>query len=95
MIIKPVQKPVQMSRSSAKPSSHPKQTTRPLDHNSSMNATAACFECGQTGHLHANCPHLKHNMRSMAIRADDIGVLEKEPPTEDLHPQDEEGEDKE
>ena len=31
-------------------------------------------------------------MRSAAVRADGIGVPEKETPTEDLHPQDEEGE---
>ena len=57
-----------------------------------MNTSATCFECGQTGHLQASCLCLKQNMRSVAIRSDSIGVPEKETPTEDPHPQDEEGE---
>ena len=92
---KPVQKLVQISRSLEKLSFQPKQTTQPLDCNNRTNTTATFFGCGQTGHLCANCPHLKHNVRSAAIRADEIGVPEKEPPAEDLHPQDEEGEGKE
>ena len=60
-------------------------------HANSTNTATACFECGQTGHLHASCLHLKQNVRSMAVRADSIGVPEKEPPIEDLHPQDEGG----
>ena len=66
--------------------------THPPDHASSTNTTATCFKCGQTGHLRASCPCLKHNVRSIAIRTNSIGVTEKEPPTEDLHPQDEGGE---
>ena len=55
-------------------------------------ATQAWQLHGKTGHLQASCLHLKHNVRSAAIQTDGIGVLEKEPLAEDLHPQDEEGE---
>ena len=76
---KPDQKPVQMRRCLAKLSSQSKQMTWPPECNSSTNTTAACFECGKMGHLHANCPHLKHDVRSVAIRAYDIGVPERNP----------------
>jgi len=88
------QKLVQMNGSSAKPSSQPKQMTCPPDPNGIMNTTSTCFECGQTGHLCENCPYLKQNV-STAVRTDSIGVPEKEPLAEDLHPQDENGEGKE
>jgi len=53
-----VQKLVQANGSSTKPSSQQKQMTCPLDH-TSVTSTAACFECGQAGHLRTNCVHLK------------------------------------
>jgi len=89
------QKLVQQNGSSARPSSQPRQTAHLPDHKNGMNTSAACFECGQTGHLQASCPHLKQNVRNAAIRANSIGVPEKETPTEDPHPQDKEGEGKE
>ena len=89
------QKLVQQSGSSTKLSSQPRQTTCPPDHASSTNTSTTCFECGQTGHLHASCPHLKHNVRSAATRADDTGASGNEAPEEDLHLQDEEVEGRE
>jgi Zinc knuckle len=33
--------------------------------------SSACFECGQPGHIRANCPKLKQGLRTAAARQDD------------------------
>jgi len=89
------QKLVQQNGSSTQLSSQPRQMTHPPDCASGTNTSAACFECGQIGHLCVSCPCLKQNVRSVAVRADGIGVPETEAPVEDIHSQDEEGEGRE
>jgi Zinc knuckle len=64
----------QVSGSSAKPNYSPKQQTPLRPQNSS-----ACFECGQPGHIRANCPKLKQGLRMAATRQDDDVNPEMDP----------------
>jgi Zinc knuckle len=70
----PEVKPPQASGSSAKPNYPPKQQTLLRPQNSS-----ACFECGQPGHIRANCPKLKQGLRTAAARQDDNEDPELDP----------------
>jgi hypothetical protein len=62
----PEAKPPQASDSSTKPNYPPKQQTQPRPQNWPQNSTA-CFQCGQTGHIRANCPKLKQGLRTAAM----------------------------
>ena len=66
----PEAKPPQASGSSAKPNYPPKQQT-PLRLQNRPQTSSACFECGQPGHIRANCPKLKQGLRTAAARQDD------------------------
>jgi Zinc knuckle len=41
--------------------------------------SSACFECGQPGHIRANCPKLKPCLRTAAARQDDDVDPEMDP----------------
>jgi hypothetical protein len=61
--------------SSAKPNYPPKQQTQLRLQNRLQNSSA-CFECGQPGHIRANCPKLKQGLRTAAARqCCDINIL--------------------
>jgi Zinc knuckle len=63
--------------SSAKPNYPPKQQMqRPQ---SQPQSGSACFECGQPGHIRANCPKLKQGLRTAAARQDDDADPEMDP----------------
>jgi Zinc knuckle len=66
----PEAKPPQAPGSSAKPNYPPKQQMPLRPQNWPQNSTA-CFECGQPGHIRANCPKLKQGLRTAATRQDD------------------------
>jgi Zinc knuckle len=74
----PAAKPPQASGSSAKPSHPPKQQTQLRPQNRLQNSSA-CFECGQLGHIRANCPKLKQGLRTAAARQDDNTDPEMDP----------------
>jgi Zinc knuckle len=65
----PEAKPPQESGSSAKPNYPPKQQTQLGAQNRPQNSLA-CFECGQPGHIRANCLKLKQGLRTAATRQD-------------------------
>jgi Zinc knuckle len=66
----PEEKPPQASGSLAKLNYPPKQQTQAWSQNQPQNSLA-CFKCGQTGHIRANCPKLKQGLRKAAARQDD------------------------
>jgi Zinc knuckle len=74
----PEVKPPQVSGSSAKPNYPPKQQTQLRPQNQPQNGSA-CFECGQPGHIRANCLKLKQGLRTAAARQDDDEDPELDP----------------
>jgi Zinc knuckle len=74
----PEAKPPQASGSSAKPNYPLKQQT-PLGPQNWLQNSSACFECGQPGHIRANCPKLKQGLRTAAARQDDDVDPEMDP----------------
>jgi Zinc knuckle len=85
----PPQRPAQAGRppeaklpqapgSSVKPNYPPKQQTLLRPQNRPQNSSA-CFECGQPGHIRANCPKLKQGLRMAAARQEDDEDPELDP----------------
>jgi Retrotransposon gag protein/Zinc knuckle len=74
----PEAKPPRAPGSSAKPNYPPKQQTLLRPQNRLQNSSA-CFECGQPGHIRANCPKLKQGLRMAATRQDDDEDPELDP----------------
>jgi Zinc knuckle len=70
----PGAKPPQAPGSSVKLNYPPKQQMQARPLNSSV-----CFECGQPGHIRANCPKLKQGLRTAAARQDDDADPEMDP----------------
>jgi Zinc knuckle len=66
----PEAKPPQAPGSLAKPNYPLKQQMQTPPQNRPQNSSA-CFECGQPGHIRANCPKLKQRLRTAAARQDD------------------------
>jgi Zinc knuckle len=58
----PEAKPPQAPGSSASPTYPPKQQMQTQPQSQPQNSSA-CFECGQPGHIRANCPKLKQGLR--------------------------------
>jgi Zinc knuckle len=74
----PEAKPPQAPGSSAKPNYPPKQQM-PLRPQNRLQNSLACFECGQPGHIRANCPKLKQGLRTAAATQDDDADPEMDP----------------
>jgi hypothetical protein len=74
----PEAKPPQAPGSSAKPTYPPKQQIQGRPQNRPQNSSAY-FECGQPGHIRANCPKLKQGLRTAATRQDDDMDPEMDP----------------
>jgi Zinc knuckle len=74
----PEAKPPQASGSSVKLNYPPKQQTQ-LQLQNWPQSSSACFECGQLGHIRANCPKLKQGLRTAATRQDDDADPEMDP----------------
>jgi hypothetical protein len=66
----PEAKPPQAPGISAKPNYPPKQQMQARPQNRPQNSSAS-FECGQPGHIRANCLKLKQGLRTAAARQDD------------------------